>query len=84
MLDAEVGHAAADDDGADFAEELGLAAVGLLRRLPGEHPVVQALAAAAERILVRDVRAGGEAVEGHRDLHDHLAHRGFSFAEGQS
>jgi hypothetical protein len=39
-----------------------------------EQPRVQRLAAVAHRVLYRDIRPGGEAVEGHGDFEEHGGH----------
>ena len=71
--------AAAHDLGADVRERLlddrvarvhlsALLAVGLAPRLQRDHPVVQALAALAERVLLALVRSGDVAVRRDRDV----------------
>ena len=78
-------HAPAHDDGADPALHLrdhvvvgsALAAgeaVGLAEALQPEGPLVQELAARAERMLQARVRPRDEAVEGHRDVADESGH----------
>src|ERR1700754_422793 len=78
-------HLAAHDPGAragdrlthDVAVDAGLPAlviVSLAPRHRREGPLVQLLAADAERVLHARVRAGHEAVEGHREVCEYCAH----------
>ena len=75
-------HDARADPGKRLARELrvdvrlaALEAVLLAPRHRGERPLVQQLAALAERVVERRVRAGDEAVERRRDVEDELSHR---------
>jgi hypothetical protein len=56
----------------DFA---ALVAVGLAPGGQRNHPVVEPLAALAERVLLALVRAGDETVQRDRDMTPKLAHR---------
>src|SRR5437660_6630601 len=55
-----------------------LLAVGLAPGGPRDHPVVEPLAALAERVLLTLVRAGDETVQRDRDMTPKLAHRASS------
>src|SRR5436309_15816363 len=59
----------------DFA---ALVAVGLAPGGQRNHPIVEPLAALAERVLLALVRAGDETVQRDRDMTPELAHRASS------
>src|SRR5829696_380907 len=62
------------EDGAAGVDLAALSAVGFPPSLEGEHPVVNLLAALAERIFIALVGPGDVAVCRNRYVHPHLAH----------
>jgi len=70
---AEVEHPSAEDDGAGASEHLGPNALPHLGCVD-EHPVVEALAVVAHRVLGADIGPGGVAVERDGQFQNHAAH----------
>src|SRR5215218_259564 len=72
--DAEIYHPASQDQRADLTEEVGLEGLDVGRRLPSEHPLVQALAADPQMCARTNLGSRDEPVQRHAHVQDNLAH----------